>query len=72
MYISGLSFAVLQAGEMNGEHSHRAPAPQKHFSQYHEQSTAAAMLHITVRVLSIYLGQDIEVFSSEEFPRKMF
>jgi hypothetical protein len=72
MYTSGLSFAALQAEEINGEQSHRAPS-QIHFaSQYHEQSKVAVMLHIRVRALSIYLGQDLQVVSSEELPRRKF
>ena len=72
MYTSGLSFAVQQAGEINGEQSHRAP-PQIHFvSQYHGQSNVAVTLHIRVRVLSIYLGQDPQIVSSKELSRKMF
>jgi len=70
MYTSGLSFAVLQAKEINEEQSHKAPSQIHFVSQQHGQSNVAVMLHTRVRVLSIYLGQDLHVVSSEELPRK--
>jgi len=70
MYTSGLSFAVLQAKEINEEQSHKAPSQIHFVSQQHGQSNVAVMLHTRVRVLSIYLGQDLQVVSSEELPRK--
>jgi hypothetical protein len=46
--------------------------PKYAFSQYHGQSNVAVILHIRVRVLSIYLGQDLQIVSSKELPRKKF